>query len=482
MYSINSATGMLVSNTLRKIDPYLLALGIMCAIYAGFFTYYTIMKHLTFHTMMYDLGIYDHMFWKLVKYGETLPTISGLIHDSFTLYLIAPIYAFFPSPTTLLVIQAIVVPLSAIPLYLLAANMLSRKTALAVAMLFLLYPPLHGLSQFDFHVEALLLPLLTTDLYLLYQKRWKAFTISTVLTLLTMEVTIFIVAAMLVFAAIKNRTETAKIKLNIKWKEKSKEVEIKAPLIFTHKRTAVALTAILGISAILIASPTFHRILEALSRRGLGKLENIQVMRDQKISYLIKLFGPLSFLPLLSPTPLIMALPWLGYISVTTEPEYLKIYNQYSAFTTPFIFTSLVETLGKINHKKRLTAICLLITVASTAYFILTTDPVTKQPWPTITERDQILHKLISLIPDEAPILTQNNIAPHLTRRKHIYISTPKDGVEVEYILIDTKVYHYWYSPAWPSTKQVAEKLLKTNNYCPVHQHDGIKLYKKCRS
>jgi uncharacterized membrane protein len=185
-----------------------------------------------------------------------------------------------------------------------------------------------------------------------------------------------------------------------------------------------------------------------------------------------------------------MAMPWLTHTMFTTEPEYLKIFNQYSAFTAPFIFTGLISSFKKIDSRKIKIALATLL-VVTTIYFMMLTDEVIVSPWPRVNEREKLLNELVKQIPSDAGILTQNNIAPHLTGREKIFMWPmgapafgPKSQEDVDYILIDKNQYHYYYAPVpagypYDATRIAVEQLLSTGKYKMLVRKDGIEFYKR---
>src|SRR5262249_12273478 len=77
------------------------------------------------------------------------------VHFSPILYLIAPLYALFPSTSTLLILNSVLIPLCAWPMFLIARTLLgSDVKALIVAMLYLLHPCVLNACIWDFHEIA----------------------------------------------------------------------------------------------------------------------------------------------------------------------------------------------------------------------------------------------------------------------------------------------------------------------------------------
>jgi len=470
-----------VFNPIRR-DRCLAAVVVGVATYSAFFTCYLTMKHYAFRTLMFDLGLYDHWFWTAFKSG---PAAAGIPHNSLTLYILLPFYALYPSPVTLIVLQSIIVPLAAIPLYLLARLQLKdRMLALLVTALFLLYPPLHGLSQFDFHVEMFLPPLALTALYYLHMERWRQYIVASIIMLATMEYAAYIVLMMGVYQIIVYRKN---LKL-IKMKPVSRLKFSFAKNMLTGLVIVMLALAYFGASTIL--SNMRLSVGNPMPGEGAFNLKNLEVMKEMKASYVCKIFGPVAFLPLLSPAPLLMALPWLVHITFTTEPEYLKIFNQYSAFTAPFIFAGLISAFKKIGSRKVKVALAVIL-IAATIYFIMSTDEVAVSPWPNVGERERLLNELVQQIPSDAGVLTQNNIASHLTEREKIFMWPagapgfgPKNLEDVDYILIDKSQYHYFYAPVpagypYDATRVAVEQLLSTGRYRMLVEEDGIEFYRR---
>jgi len=101
-----------------------------------------------------DLNYYTHSLWNLVHGNGLRQTIGyraphlfaehlSLIHP-----LLAPIYAVWPHPYALFILQALVLPLAAVALYHLARGYgITQISALALSALFLVYPSVHGAAS-----------------------------------------------------------------------------------------------------------------------------------------------------------------------------------------------------------------------------------------------------------------------------------------------------------------------------------------------
>jgi uncharacterized membrane protein len=435
------------------------ALGAMISAYTAFFLYYSLAKHYSFMTYMLDLGVYDHAFWVLMNGG--LP-----LHRSGAMYLLLPLYFLNPRAETLLVLQAPVIPLASVPLYKLTEYVSgSRTIALMVAALYLLYPPIHGISAYDFHLEAFLPLLFLTLAYSFERGRWKLYLASLALLLSTMETATFLAVSFSAYLLVHNIKRSPSRRWAIRLKADART-----------KLAIVTLAASLSLLAITAPPPGLHQPLQGPSLA-------------QRAEYLVKLYGPLAFIPMLSPSHLIAAAPWLAYVMLgNVSQEYLGIYNQYPAYVAPFIFMGFVNAIGKLRALEgkfvHLDRRGILLAFLSCSLFLASVDPVLAAPypahtpiWPVPTERDRVLLQIIQQVPRDASVLTQNNIAPHLSNRKEIYISLQSLDVLPQFILVDTNHFSYSDGTYGPSPAQLIPLLMQKAPYGIMASCDGIVLY-----
>lgn len=126
----------------------------------------------------WDLGIFTQLAQAYARLEAPVVTIKGegfnLLGDHFhpLLALLGPVYRLFPSGLTLLMVQAVLLALSAVPLTAVARELLGpwRGTALGVAYAFSW--GLQGAVAAQFHEIALAVPLLALSLAAFLRGRW----------------------------------------------------------------------------------------------------------------------------------------------------------------------------------------------------------------------------------------------------------------------------------------------------------------------
>ena len=125
---MRSRHGLTISSTdfLSKVRMFLSSqlrnygyLHLMVLFYIGIFSINTLLRHYSFGSSAWDLGIFNQAFYTTVKHGKLLYYTAELyanpggtlfgVHFSPILFLIIPLYALLPTPGTLVVAQTIII-------------------------------------------------------------------------------------------------------------------------------------------------------------------------------------------------------------------------------------------------------------------------------------------------------------------------------------------------------------------------------------
>ena len=165
----------------RDLSEIIVFLAVIC--YTIILSYYAIAKYNAFNAYAWDLGIFNQSLWTTLHTKNFLfstvelfinPTGSFFgTHFSPILFLVLPFYALYSSPETLLVFQSAILALGAVPLYFFTKDALNNRVlAVAFSLSYLLYPALHGVNSFDFHVQAFLPLFFFCLMYYLGKEKW----------------------------------------------------------------------------------------------------------------------------------------------------------------------------------------------------------------------------------------------------------------------------------------------------------------------
>lgn len=149
--------------------------------YGVFMSIVTVRWHQMMGTATFDLGINNNLMYGGLhgKFNQSTvifpedPAKYIANHVKLGLYLFLPIYALFPRPETLLIIQSIILGLGAIPLFLFARRRIPEWTAAVVAIAYLCYYPMHGANFTEMNLVPLAAPFIMGLVWALDTERYK---------------------------------------------------------------------------------------------------------------------------------------------------------------------------------------------------------------------------------------------------------------------------------------------------------------------
>jgi len=469
--------------------------------YTIIFSTYTVIKHYAFKTWAWDLGIFVQSlsstlqgkpFYYTVEMQTKHTTNFMSIHPSAIFFFILAIYAIYPHPETLLVLQSFILALGALPIYWMARDQFSdNRLALLLAILYLAYPPLHGVNCYDFHYEPFFSTFLLFALYYLKKKDWLKGGIFLVLAMLVMEWVQVITMFVGLYLIWIHRSEIISELKNRRWK---------SPYILVP--TAIILSSLLILLSFLYIQKTlnpYHRPSDiiAITHTILSPKKILHGLRHDlniKLYYLLSIFGPLAFIPLLEPIELVPSTPFFVSILLYTRKAQYQIGDQYPAFILPFVFSATIKALSKINLSKPTLIKLMAIT---TSIFVIMQSPLSTfaigvyPPYvfggayatPCLTRNVILLHKVLDLVPDNATILTQNYIFPHVASRTGAYVVVNNLNLtlslydqlkkeNLDYILLNLRNAH-------KTDIALAQYVIEDGEYGLFASADGILLFKK---
>jgi len=403
----------------------------------------------------FDPVIYEQPLWNTL-HGHIMEqsgfgyTKSEFGHDLILFHFIwLPFYAIRPATTTLLLLQTIAAAIGAVPVYLIARDLLKgrRLPALLLGLLYLSYVPLQNVNLYEIS------PRLFASTFLLFAY-W----------CMTRNYTVWFWVMLLL--AITNRNDTALV-----------VAALGLHGVLTHRRWLYSwLPLIFGmcywVLAIFIIVPAIaggaqYGYLQNYDLLGGNALEIARTMTTHpwfvfhhlltpdRGRYLLSLLYPLAFLPLLQPRALIIAAPTI-FLNILSGPAYAyqrDIYHQYSALAVPglFIATILaVTTISDGTHPiikmfRRLRALrkgriptnmpSVLVMPSALVVVLLLLSAVQQATIspnhigqaihnrhnPRIANRVNSLHAAIKLIPNDAPLSVTNLAADRVPMRRYIY-------------------------------------------------------------
>ncbi len=179
-------------------------------VYTLIFSYFTCLKHDSFSSFAWDLGVFNQVFYSSTHGGRLFYYTADLymnesgnylaMHFSPIIGLLFPLYYLFPSVYLLLVAKSSLIALASYPLFKIAKELTGNSGAgLLVGLAYLLNPGVQGVNWFDFQPQVFVPLLVFATYYMLIKKNWK-FYFSFLMLSLTIEEHIFSILILLLLS------------------------------------------------------------------------------------------------------------------------------------------------------------------------------------------------------------------------------------------------------------------------------------------
>lgn len=327
---------------------------LLVAMMAAYFLVYGFLSALKFRNYLYvdfDLAIFVQATAQ-VLHGSLFSSIRGMNwlgdHVSLILFVIAPIYAVFHHPLTLLLLQCLALALGCLPVFAVARRRLGNEhVALALAALYLLHPAIGFTNLFEFHPEVLATGTLLATFWALDAGRLGATVLFGALSVACREDVALVVLMMGLTGLLPGRA----------------------------RRPAIALLTLGVLSLVLSFVVIRPRFASAAAEYGLmyrnwgGSVGQValHVLRNPfqalaalfstpdnpgdsalKRLYWLHMMAPLLFLPLLAPVTLAVALPVLAEHFLSSRGQQHWLLFQYTALVTPVFVMAAVHGMENL--------------------------------------------------------------------------------------------------------------------------------------
>lgn len=425
-------------------------------------SYFSIIRYdrLGSYFQYYDLAIFEQSYWTTVHNGTLLyNSVMGIshfgAHNSPMLFTVLPFYYLFQTPETLLVFQAVIIALAAIPLFYLAKEILDERYAIVIVLMYMLFPQLHGAILFEFH-EACFIPIfIFTALYFLYRKNIPVFVLLMSLSLLIKEDMPVLVIPIFIYALYK---QMYSMKFE-KW------------LIVI----GIVLASIWLLVSILVIIPSFSPggtyIHE--TRFDTGDIPTMVIQYPiSKATYLLSVFTPLLFLPLLSPGTMFIMFPALLEIMLQNDEFRFTTSLHYVVQLIPLLFLSVILGFKRVqNHihpKNTGFLIVLLLMVTGVCLVSSEVSPLSNRYYfNTPNDHIGVVYEGMSMVPEGSSLYLGSSYIKDSTHRMELnVVYTPG----MEYLLIDNKSFKF------NKTDFFQYDLLQ---YTEIFNKEGVQVYRK---
>ncbi len=421
-------------------------------------------KHNLLASSVYDLGYFDQAIY-LISQGQS-PIVSfwgyhflgG--HADWILYPIALLYKIVPSVQWLFVIQAIALASGHVGAWLLAVQAGLRGLEVwAIVFAYGLYPLVFNINLFDFHPEVIALPLFLVAVWAARAERLWVYAGCLLIILGCRDALSITVAAMGAWLWVfekRRRAGVSALLLGTGWFIIATQIVI--PYFRPGGVESVARYSYLGSTLSEVIVNLFlkpHLVLQ-------------QVLSGETIGYFALLLLPMFWiLRLRFLGAMVVAFPTLLMNTLSMVPLQRDLLHQYSIPVLPFMIVSGVSCLaaGQPILLKRPRWIILwsllgFLCLAKYSYF----------GGRFLEYQDNALevHRAIAQVPQNGKVLTTHNIAPHLTHRSVLQITsiavmakiaeTPLSQIPYTHILLNLR--HPGLSGTIADAKALLQRLL----------------------
>ena len=488
---------------------------------------------LKLHTFKYysDFAVHLELFSNLIDgqgttsslmqttlgYGDIKNYLS--IHFLPLLYVFAlPLLIIKNYAACLIVLQTLVLTSSVIPIYLFARDVFhDKKIGYLFAASFLFYPTIHYINLYDFEFLRICIPLLLFCFYFLNKKKYLAYYIAFILSILTREevaLTTFFFGIYIAF-------------------------------VIKEKRTGIITSAISGLYFLIVfkiimpylaggsSNLSFHCAFANFSHLGNSPSEillNIVfhplkvfsiLLSKIKIGNFLMYVLPLLFTPFFSPSTFFISIGNLLFNFLSASISHYSYILYYLSPSIPFIFLSAIKGVRNLGEKepsflskknilqnkeskKKFTnaLVCSIFVASVLSNIFFGPSPLSIQFWNKDyklapykthnfhysqyirTGHHKTAFQFLSLIPDDATVSAEHFFLPYLYKKKTLMQFPIFEGAD--YVLID-KTHPVKFGTidvdpieARKNPQKYYDLVEKdTKNWELIKEEDGIFLFKK---
>lgn len=468
----------------------------------------SIARYLGYNAGMLDLGNMAQAIWSATQ-GQPLvftqpfgaySRLSG--HAEIIYFLFAPAYALWPDPRVLLIGQALLYALGALPVYAMALRRTASVfAARCLALIYLCYPVAQTAVLFDFHGDTLAMPLLLFALDALDRRAWRSYALFIALAL---TCKVYIAAPVAGIGAYL--------------------------LLWGGQRRAGLLTigaaTLYGVAIFFGMRPLFASHVSgvaATSRSYLdyyfGAFDLVWATLDKRVLNALIVFGPALLTAWRGWRWLLVSLPVTAAVLLTSGPGGASDYRYHHyATVVPFVVMAAIDGAGRMQAAAEQRAVQgrrrgrswrgdlgLTAAIVILCNAVLVDTPLNPLFWLAppgqgldssgygITARDHVKDRFLAeQVPPDAPLAASNFLAPRLTNRETLFLvrypdepdaeRLPRNLPQIDYALADALFDYYipldaGYAGGLDYDRGAIALLLRDPAFALVAARDGLLLF-----
>ncbi|MFJ1867906.1 DUF2079 domain-containing protein [Streptomyces sp. NPDC088097] len=418
----------------------------------------------------WDLGIFEQAVRAYAYLRAPVVELKGpgfnILGDHFSpvVALLAPLYRVFPGPQTLLVAQAFLFALSALPVTRASARLLGPARGLALGAAYGLSWGVQRAVAFDFHEIAFAVPLLAFALEALLARRWRAaLGWGAGLLLVKEDLGVTLAALALVVA----------------WRARGVD------------RRAARLALAVAVAGVAVAALVFTVVIPAFAADGYPYWNKLDGAGGgpfrglgTKLATLAWVLVPTTGLLALRSPLLLVAVPTLGWRFLSGESHYWSTDWHYSAVLMPVVALALADALDTVRRgsRPRMRAYALQLppaVLAAALALSATSLPLARLGDGSLYRKPaRVLaaERLLDRIPDGSEVEADNAALTRLTSRCRVFWIGDARGRLPAFLAFDNS--SGWAGEDLPA---YAEQLHPGSRFVRVGEAGGMVLLERVR-
>src|SRR6202171_200192 len=406
-------------------------------------------RHDRFASNAFDLGVQDQTVWgysRLRVIPNTVEMIPNLLGDHFhpILMAVAPLYWIWDDARVLLVVQAALLAVAAVPIFWWARQRLGILPAIAFEAAYLVFWGVLSGVIYDFHHIAFAVPAISFGLYAVLTNHNRLFWAMLVGGLLTRENIALTFAAVGVYIAVVQH----------RWRLGAAVIAV----------CAAWFAALIEVVMPAIAGAAYgHWTYDALGS-GPGSallhivrhpISSVQLLVDNPIKRKLwgGLLGAWLLLPVISPISLV-AIPTVLERLWSSNPALWSASFHYSLVIAPVLAFASIDGLARLQHLYLLAlprlrgrvgvgdfvvGASLAVLAAGLIITFVVVRPLDELGTYISAPKASTIQSCLNVIPSDASVSASNKLLPHLSHRSEIYLLTMKS--DADYVAIDLSTY-----------------------------------------
>lgn len=452
---------------------------------------FSVLKYKHLYAEYFDLGIMHQTVYNsymAIKTGDMsrlleLTTPHGgiaqikrmAIHNDIILAFLAPFYFIHTGPETILVLQSVVLALGAWAVYKISILRNKNKfISVAFAATYLLYFPMQRANIFEFHAVTFATSFILFMYYFWLTGKKRLTLLFLALALFTKEevgLTLGMFGVYLAFIELLKIKSKSFIGRNFFY-----------ALLITAISWGWSLFSVYGIIPYFNGGEHFA----TGYYNSLHDTFYSSIFSKDTADYLYYLLGPISFLPLLAPEFLLIALPEFGINLLSSNLQLRSLIFHYTSVLQPWLFIGAIYGASRIlKIKINLVPYILgVLLIGCTVWFSYTKSPLPYSQEKNIDallydrrgEYDFVTMWQKQLQSDSLIVSATDQIAPFFTSRRKFYIFS-HDYKYADYVIVSLGNIQYTYRK--DVTIPAYDELRQDLHFSKVDEGYGYEVYKK---